>query len=229
MTYRPLFKPQFGEIIPAEWYWDVVDDITYLYAKSVQLEQQLDCVEAYLQTTNQLLSNIESSVDNIENNVEQLLNGQELSNYYLNLIYSETEKIEETLKNVQEEASLSNKYLSLLDTEIVTLNKNVQNIQSALKLTNYYIVFLAPARSIKTIEKIVTAVPEPLFVDQLTVKRVIIKADRTNLYTIFIGNSSGQYFPLLAGEQLELNVSNVADIYLRSEGQSKVFALFEIV
>lgn len=56
------WKPQIGEIIPAEWFWSVSDSIYYLYVKSQEFDQQIDCIDKNLQNISNELKNIERYV-----------------------------------------------------------------------------------------------------------------------------------------------------------------------
>jgi len=130
-----LWKPEFGEIIPPQWFWKVVDALGYLYL--------------------------------------WLLNFRE-------------------------------------------------DVMSVLNL-------IAPATEIKTIEKTVGTTPEPLYTDELTCHRIIIQSPPDNIYCIYVGDANVQALVLRPSERLTLQVRSPSKVYVRSEAQARVIALFEVV
>jgi len=149
MSWMGLWKPQFGEIIPVEWYSTVVDALDVLYAYSSGLTTQLD-----------------------------------------------------DLRNT---------------------------IETKLDLANHYLRFISAGRGIMTIEKTVTTSPTPLFVDELQVRRIVIKVPATALYGVWIGDSNYQQFFIDVGEKEELFVKDPRTVYIRADGETKVWLLFELV
>jgi len=114
------------------------------------------------------------------------------------------------------------------DTYLKLIKQELENIEKKLDTQNHYLRFISAGKGIKTIIKTVTTSPTPLFLDELEVKRIIIKVPTTALYVVYIGDSESQDFPLFAGEKEELEVKDPSKIYVRAEGEEKIFALFEL-
>jgi len=101
-------------------------------------------------------------------------------------------------------------------------------VEKELAKANYYLRLISAGKGIKTVIKTAKTTAEPLYVDELTCRRVIIKVPTDALYMIYIGDSQSQDFMLKAGEQIELFVKDPRQIYIKSTGTQNVFLLFEL-
>jgi len=101
-------------------------------------------------------------------------------------------------------------------------------IEKKLDITNEYLRFLTAGKGIISITKTFTTSPEPLYVDELQVRRIVIKVPSTALYTLYIGDENTQEFPIFAGESQDLFVKDPSKVYAKSNGEVKVFLLFEL-
>jgi len=101
-------------------------------------------------------------------------------------------------------------------------------IEKKLDVTNEYLRLIAPGRGVVTIVKTVTPSPTPLYTDELTIRRLIVKVPSDALYLIYIGNSTSQEFIVEKGERLELFVKDPRQVYAKATGEQKIFLLFEL-
>lgn len=74
---------------------------------------------------------------------------------------------------------------------------------------------------------------QPLILDQNEPEKVvefILRADPANAATIYIGDSSRQLFPLLAGEVISIPVTKRANLYFKGgNATDKLHAIFALV
>lgn len=204
MTWFGLWKPPFGRIIPAEWYWFLVDSLDVLYS---------------------YVNDVKSEVEYLKDCIEKKL---DLVNYYLHNIDETTKEIKLELEKVEEKLDLSLYYQKEISDTAKEIKVELQGIESKLDLQNEYLRLIAPAKGVLTITKTVTPTPTPLYVDELTVRRIVVKVPVDALYLIYIGDASTQEFVLEKGEKLELYVKNPKNVYVKSTGEQKIFLLFEL-
>ena len=168
--------------------------------------------------------------------IDQAKQDVSLIQYYLDLISFYSNKIyelEQQLKSLQETTNL---YLQLIDSKVKSIESDVSLIKSYKQdelsklrtLVEHYVRFISSGKGVKSAIITATQSPIPLFVDEMEVRRIILKVPTTALYVVYIGDNLYQDFPLFKGEQIELNVKDPSKVYIRSEYEEKVFALFEL-
>jgi len=204
VTWAGLWKPQYGQIIPAEWVWGVVDSLDILYAYHNELRSE---VNAMYQT-------LESKLD--------------ITNYYLSSIDTTTKEIKLEVKKIEQKLDLTIYYLSDIDSKLSSIEVKLDDVKSKLDVQNEYLRLIAPARGILTITKTVTPTPAPLFIDELQVRRIIVKVPVDALYLVYIGDANTQEFVIDKGEKLELFVKDPRTVYVKSTGDQAIFLLFEL-
>ena len=107
-------------------------------------------------------------------------------------------------------------------------DKTLDCIEAYMGLLAYYARTTAAGKGIKTRVVSVGTSPVPLYVDELDVRKIIIKVPSDALYAVYLGDSESQDFVLEKGEQVTLRVKTTKNIYLKATGQQNVFALFEL-
>ena len=212
MSFIGLWKPPYGRIIPAEWFWLVVDGLDALYGYTADLKGEVeylkDCIERKLDQANQYLAQLNVKVDQIEYKIDS--------------------KVVPTLQDIESKQDQANQYLAQISTKLDQIEVKLDNIQSKLDLSNHYLRFISSGKGIITVTKTVTTTPTPLYVDELQVRRIVIKVPTDALYMVYIGDEKSQEFPLEKGEKQELYVKDPRKVYIRAEGEVKVFLLFEL-
>jgi len=129
---------------------------------------------------------------------------------------------------IEKKLDTANLYLYRIYTIVREVKQDTAEIKQGISISNEYLRLIAPGKGIITLVKTVTPTPSPLYVDELTVRRILIKIPTDALYLIYIGNKESQDFILEKGEKLELNVTKPSQVYVRSTGEQKIFLLFEL-
>ena len=89
-------------------------------------------------------------------------------------------------------------------------------------------LYVSP-KAVETLELEVDTQPKPLKPCFLKIRRAVIKSHEDNFYTVWLGNSREQKFPIKPGEKEEVHVDDAYKIWLRADGRSKVYALLELL
>jgi len=101
-------------------------------------------------------------------------------------------------------------------------------IERSMDILCHYARFISAGRGIYTITIIANTTPRPLFMDEMEVRRIVIKVPSTATQDVFIGDEKAQEFMLSAGEKEEVFVKDPRKVYIKATGSQKVFALFEL-
>lgn len=123
--------------------------------------------------------------------------------------------------------------LHLVQSEISDLRQKYVEVLEKMSTLEFYLAHIAPARKIKTIVKLVTQIPEPLYPEEIDLRRILMKVAETPLTVVYFGDYTDvlywKGFPLKSGQQVEIYVRSPKEVYLRSLKDVNVFALFEMV
>lgn len=224
MSWLGLFKPPYGMVIPPEWYHTVVDALDWLYMGYLSHQETLDCIERKLDLLIWYAYQEEHKLDSIHNVLLQIEGKEDLLLYYA---YEETESLKR-IETKLDKLDLLLLYAYSQDTTLKSIESKVDEIKTKTDLLVHYARFTSAGKGIKTITVLVTPTAKPLFVDELEIRRLIIKVPVDALYMVYVGDATSQEFPLSKGEQLELYVKSPKEVYVRSTGEQKIFALFEL-
>lgn len=176
MSWRGLWKPEFGEVIDPVWGALVVESLDDLYS-------------FYLQT----VADVQALRDCLEAKLDILID-----------------------------------YTREILTNVDLIRQYLHDVERITDLIKFYTALQAPGKGVLTIVVTATTEPKPLYVDELKVRRIIIRVPEDALYLVYIGNADRQDFPLQPAEKLELHVTNPKEVYVRALGEQKIFALFEL-
>ena len=169
--------------------------------------------------------------------IEEAKQDINLIHYYLHEIDTTTKEIDNTLTNLYNEVvnirtndlSVIKYYLNLIEFYVQKLEK----IEKEITLTRIYSQetskWIKPASGIISFIKTVYITATPLYPDELDVKRIICRIPSNTTAVIYMGNETSQYFPLFAGEKIELQVQKPNKVYVRATEQVNIFCLFELV
>jgi len=114
------------------------------------------------------------------------------------------------------------------DYDPIQLYAFIDQAKQDIELIKHYLRFIAPGQKARSAIITVDTTPKPLFIDELSCRRIILRVPQDALYVIYIGDANSQDFPLFAGEKQELYVKNPKEVYVRATGSQKIFALFEL-
>ena len=80
-------------------------------------------------------------------------------------------------------------------------------IERSMDILCHYARFISAGRGIYTITIIANTTPRPLFMDEMEVRRIVIKVPSTATQDVFIGDEKAQEFMLSAGEKEEVLIN----------------------
>jgi len=144
---------------------------------------------------------------------------------YTNLSHQRIDQLEDCIEYY---FGIFNEYLRLIKEDTSVIRSKTEKIESKLQITNEYLRLITVGKGIKTLTKTVTTSPSPLYVDELTCRRIVVKVPSDALYLIYVGDSESQDFVLQKGEQIELFVKDPRQVYVKSTGEQKIWLLFEL-
>jgi len=107
---------------------------------------------------------------------------------------------------------------------LINIQNTVQQIQSTVQKIKLY----ASPTALQSFVLPVTTTPTTLVSSSTPIKRALLFVTTDTTYVVYIGGASGQHFPIPPGGQIEVDVCDAIQIYLRSENYSYVRVLLEL-
>jgi len=151
---------------------------------------------------------------------------------YLIDIYQTSKSIETKVTDIYQELvsiDTSVKSVDATAKDIYQVTSDIYQVTRSIETKVEEIRLYATPRAVKTLELTVTTSPVPLTTEPLKTKRVKLRVPSTETYSIWLGDATSQYWFIAPGEKEEIEIDSPTKIYLRSEGTTKVYALFEVV
>jgi hypothetical protein len=104
------------------------------------------------------------------------------------------------------------------------LQNTVQQVQTTVQNIKLYV---SPT-ALMSIVVPVLSTATTLVSTSTPIKRALLYVTQDTAYVVYVGGASGQHFPIFPGTQIEIDVCDAIQIYLRSENYSYVRALLEL-
>ena len=117
-----------------------------------------------------------------------------------------------------------NQIYNYISVYLINIQNTVQQIQSTVQMIKLY----ASPTALQSFVLAVTTTPTTLVSSSTPIKRALLFVTNDTAYVVYIGGASGQHFPIPPGTQIEIDVCDAIQIYLRSENYSYVRALLEL-
>jgi len=117
-----------------------------------------------------------------------------------------------------------NQIYNYISVYLINIQNTVQQIQSTVQNIKLY----ASPTALQSFVLAVTTTPTPLVSSSTPIKRALLFVTNDTTYVVYVGGASGQHFPIPPGTQIEIDVCDAIQIYLRSENYSYVRALLEL-
>ena len=117
-----------------------------------------------------------------------------------------------------------NQIYNYISVYLINIQNTVQQIQSTVQKIKLY----ASPTALQSFVLAVTTTPTTLVSSSTPIKRALLFVTNDTTYVVYIGGASGQHFPIPPGTQIEVDVCDAVQIYLRSENYSYVRALLEL-
>jgi len=195
--------------------WGYFDSNVYVQGKRVLKDYDPIQLYAFIDSAKSDISLIHAYLSNIQD-----------------LLTSESTKIEELKSNVQEikspHLSLIEHYLDLIKFYASRIETIEQEVSLIKEYTKESAKWSKPASGILSIVKTVTTLATPLYPEELDVKRILCRIPSNTTAVIYMGDKQNQYFPLFAGEKIELNVRSPKNVYVKATEEVNIYCLFEV-
>ena len=149
------------------------------------------------------------------------------SAFFGNEIYVEGYKVLHNLDPIYIASFLQgavNQIYNYISVYLINIQNTVQQIQSTVQMIKLY----ASPTALQSFVLAVTTTPTPLVSSSTPIKRALLFVTNDTAYVVYIGGASVQHFPIPPGTQIEVDVCDAIQIYLRSENYSYVRALLEL-
>jgi len=117
-----------------------------------------------------------------------------------------------------------NQIYNYISVYLINIQNTVQQIQSTVQKIKLY----ASPTALQSFVLAVTTTPTTLTSSSTPIKRALLFVTNDTTYVVYVGGASGQHFPIPPGTQIEIDVCDAIQIYLRSENYSYVRALLEL-
>jgi len=117
-----------------------------------------------------------------------------------------------------------NQIYNYISVYLINIQNTVQQIQSTVQTIKLY----ASPTALQSFVLAVTTTPTTLVSSSTPIKRALLFVTNDTTYVVYVGGASGQHFPIPPGGQIEVDVCDAIQIYLRSENYSYVRALLEL-
>jgi len=117
-----------------------------------------------------------------------------------------------------------NQIYNYISVYLINIQNTVQQIQSTVQKIKLY----ASPTALQSFVLAVTTTPTTLTSSSTPIKRALLFVTNDTTYVVYVGGASGQHFPIPPGTQIEVDVCDAVQIYLRSQNYSYVRALLEL-
>jgi len=117
-----------------------------------------------------------------------------------------------------------NQIYNYISVYLINIQNTVQQVQSTVQNIKLYV---SPT-ALMSIVIPVLSTATTLVSSSTPIKRALLYVTQDTAYVVYVGGASGQHFPIFPGTQIEIDVCDAIQIYLRSENYSYVRALLEL-
>lgn len=117
-----------------------------------------------------------------------------------------------------------NQIYNYISVYLVGIQSIVQQTQTLVQQIKLYV---SPTALTSFVLPVLQS-PTPLVSASTPIKRALLYVTNDTAYVVYVGGPSGQHFPIFPGTQVEIDVCDAIQIYLRSENYSYVRALLEL-
>jgi len=117
-----------------------------------------------------------------------------------------------------------NQIYNYISVYLINIQNTVQQVQQTVQNIKLYV---SPT-ALMSIVVPVLSTATPLVSSSTPIKRALLYVTQDTAYVVYVGGPSGQHFPVFPGSQIEIDVCDAIQIYLRSENYSYVRALLEL-
>ena len=117
-----------------------------------------------------------------------------------------------------------NQIYNYISVYLINIQNTVQQIQSTVQKIKLY----ASPSALQSFVLAVTTTPTPLVSSSTPIKRALLFVTNDTTYVVYVGGADKQEFPILPGSQIEIDVCDAIQIYLRSQNYSYVRVLLEL-
>ena len=107
---------------------------------------------------------------------------------------------------------------------MINIQNTVQQIQSTVQKIKLY----ASPSALQSFVLAVTTTPTPLVSSSTPIRRARLFVTNDTTYVVYVGGADKQEFPIPPGTQIEVDVCDAIQIYLRSQNYSYVRVLLEL-
>jgi hypothetical protein len=117
-----------------------------------------------------------------------------------------------------------NQIYNYISVYLINIQNTVQQVQQTVQNIKLYV---SPT-ALMSIVVPVLSTATTLVSTSTPIKRALLYVTQDTAYVVYVGGASGQHFPIFPGTQIEIDVCDAVQIYLRSENYSYVRALLEL-
>jgi hypothetical protein len=117
-----------------------------------------------------------------------------------------------------------NQIYNYISVYLINIQNTVQQVQQTVQNIKLYV---SPTALMSIVVPILSTATS-LVSSSTPIKRALLYVTQDTAYVVYVGGASGQHFPVFPGTQIEIDVCDAIQIYLRSENYSYVRALLEL-
>jgi len=117
-----------------------------------------------------------------------------------------------------------NQIYNYISVYLINIQNTVQQVQQTVQKIKLYV---SPTALMSIVVPVLSTATS-LVSTSTPIKRALLYVTQDTTYVVYVGGASGQHFPIFPGTQIEIDVCDAIQIYLRSENYSYVRALLEL-
>jgi hypothetical protein len=117
-----------------------------------------------------------------------------------------------------------NQIYNYISVYLINIQNTVQQVQQTVQKIKLYV---SPTALMSIVVPVLSTATS-LVSTSTPIKRALLYVTQDTAYVVYVGGPGGQHFPVFPGTQIEIDVCDAIQIYLRSENYSYVRALLEL-
>jgi hypothetical protein len=117
-----------------------------------------------------------------------------------------------------------NQIYNYISVYLINIQNTVQQVQQTVQNIKLYV---SPTALMSFVVPVLSTATS-LVSSSTPIKRALLYVTQDTAYVVYVGGASGQHFPVFPGTQIEIDVCDAVQIYLRSQNYSYVRALLEL-
>jgi hypothetical protein len=121
-----------------------------------------------------------------------------------------------------------NQIYNYISVYLINIQNTIQNTVQQVQQTVQQIKLYVSPTALMSIVVPVLSTATTLVSTSTPIKRALLYVTQDTAYVVYVGGPGGQHFPIFPGTQIEIDVCDAIQIYLRSENYSYVRALLEL-